>query len=78
MSAFLLLIFSIDFTIYLYQHTKHSATIYISIVSVNSLRPYTFSVLYSNIPVSCYAFFKGWLLPSPPSGCIHLIISFPH
>ena len=27
-------------------------------------------------PVSCYAFFKGWLLPSPPPGCYRLTNSF--
>jgi hypothetical protein len=26
--------------------------------------------------VSCYAFLKGWLLPSLPPGCLHLLTSF--
>ncbi len=28
-------------------------------------------------PVSCYAFFKGWLLLSQPTGCFGLPTSFP-
>ena len=28
-------------------------------------------------PVSCYAFFKGWLLLSQPPGCLGLPTSFP-
>ena len=28
-------------------------------------------------PVSCYAFFKGWLLLSQPPGCLGLSTSFP-
>ena len=40
------------------------------IVSVNNFSPYTFLALNDFFrPVSCYAFFKGWLPPSPPSGC---------
>ena len=27
-------------------------------------------------PVSCYAFFKGWLLLSRPPGCLRLMTSF--
>ena len=27
-------------------------------------------------PVSCYAFFKGWLLPSLPPGCFYPLTSF--
>ena len=27
-------------------------------------------------PVSCYAIFKGWLLLSPPPGCLGLPTSF--
>jgi hypothetical protein len=28
-------------------------------------------------PVSCYAFFKGWLLLSQPPGCFGISTSFP-
>jgi len=28
--------------------------------------------------VSYYAFFKGWLLPSPPAGCLDLLTSLNH
>jgi hypothetical protein len=28
-------------------------------------------------PVSCYAFFKGWLLLSQPPGCFGILTSFP-
>ena len=28
-------------------------------------------------PVSCYAFFKGWLLLSQPPGCLCIFTSFP-
>ncbi len=28
-------------------------------------------------PVSCYAFFKGWLLLSQPPGCLSDFTSFP-
>src|SRR5659263_581074 len=28
-------------------------------------------------PVSCYAFFKGWLLLSQPPGCLSVSTSFP-
>ena len=39
--------------------------------SVNDLSPVTFSVQELLIrPVSCYAFFKGWLLLSQPPGCL--------
>ena len=39
--------------------------------SVNDLSPVTFSVQDLLIrPVSCYAFFKGWLLLSQPPGCL--------
>jgi len=34
------------------------------------LRPDTLSVPPSNRPLSYYAFINGWLLPSPPNGCV--------
>ena len=46
--------------------------------SVRILRPVTFSAQDGlNRPVSCYAFFKGWLLLSQPPGCLGLPTSFP-
>ena len=47
-------------------------------VSVHSFSPVTSSaqdILFR--PVSCYAFFKGWLLLSQPPGCIGFPTSFP-
>ena len=53
------------------------------VVSVYNLRPDTFSVQdnfleinFKSRPVSYYAFFKGWLLPSPPPGCYGYLTSF--
>ena len=46
--------------------------------SVRDLSPVTFSAqgpLFR--PVSCYAFFKGWLLLSQPPGCFGILTSFP-
>ena len=37
--------------------------------------PIHFQRFYAR-PVSYYAFFKGWLLPSPPPGCLCLKTSF--
>ncbi len=46
--------------------------------SVHILSPVTFSAQDGlNRPVSCYAFFKGWLLLSQPPGCLGLPTSFP-
>ena len=46
--------------------------------SARGLSPVTFSAqdpLFR--PVSCYAFFKGWLLLSQPPGCFGILTSFP-
>ena len=44
-----------------------------SAASVRGLSPVTFSAQDGLIrPVSCYAFFKGWLLLSQPPGCLGL------
>ena len=46
--------------------------------SVHGLSPVTFSAQDGlSRPVSCYAFFKGWLLLSQPPGCLGLPTSFP-
>ena len=75
MSVFSFLIPSINLTIYLQQHTERSAT-YISlyfIASVFSLKVSIHFRIYKTFlnirPVSCYAFFKGWLPLSPPPDC---------
>ena len=39
--------------------------------------PVTSSVQSDHRPVSYYAFLKGWLPPSPPSGCRESTTSFP-
>ena len=62
--------------------TERSATAYIlrctPKASARGLSPVTFSAQKSLIrPVSCYAFFKGWLLLSQPPGCFGLPTSFP-
>ena len=45
--------------------------------SVHSLSPDTFSAQKPLFrPVSCYAFFKGWLLLSQPPGCFRILTSF--
>ena len=47
---------------------------------VSSLRWITWALIHFRChgarPVSYYAFFKGWLLPSPPPGCHRSITSF--
>jgi hypothetical protein len=49
-----------------------------SAASVRGLSPVTFSAQDGlSRPVSCYAFFKGWLLLSQPPGCLGLPTSFP-
>ena len=49
-----------------------------SAASVYGLSPVTSSARDGLIrPVSCYAFFKGWLLLSQPPGCFGLPTSFP-
>ena len=46
--------------------------------SARGLSPVTFSAQESLFrPVSCYAFFKGWLLLSQPPGCCGIPTSFP-
>ena len=46
--------------------------------SVRGLSPGTSSAQAGlTRPVSCYAFFKGWLLLSQPPGCLGLPTSFP-
>ena len=47
-------------------------------VSVYGLSPDTLSARKPLFrPVSCYAFFKGWLLLSQPPGCFGIPTSFP-
>jgi hypothetical protein len=74
MSAFALLIPPAMLTHHLYRLTERSATQLLKVIvkaSVNDLSPVTFSVQDLLIrPVSCYAFFKGWLLLSQPPGCL--------
>ena len=49
-----------------------------STASVHILSPGTFSAQDGLFrPVSCYAFFKGWLLLSQPPGCLGFSTSFP-
>ena len=62
--------------------TECSATSHIlryeSAASVRDLTPVTFSARDGLFrPVSCYAFFKGWLLLSQPPGCFGIPTSFP-
>ena len=46
--------------------------------SARGLSPVTFSAQEPLFrPVSCYAFFKGWLLLSQPPGCFGIPTSFP-
>ena len=46
--------------------------------SARGLSPDTFSAQRPLFrPVSCYAFFKGWLLLSQPPGCFGIPTSFP-
>jgi hypothetical protein len=46
--------------------------------SARGLSPVTFSAQNPLFrPVSCYAFFKGWLLLSQPPGCFGSLTSFP-
>ena len=61
-------------THHLHRLTERSATQLLKVIvkaSVDDLSPVTFSVQDLLIrPVSCYAFFKGWLLLSQPPGCL--------
>ena len=61
--------------------TERSATTHAlrhaSAASVHGLSPVTFSARDGLFrPVSCYAFFKGWLLLSQPPGCFGIPTSF--
>ena len=57
---------------------QHASMSHASAASVYGLSPVTFSARDSLIrPVSCYAFFKGWLLLSQPPGCLGRPTSFP-
>ena len=51
---------------------------YAPAASVYGLSPDTLSAQESLFrPVSCYAFFKGWLLLSQPPGCLSIPTCFP-
>ena len=51
--------------------------LYKSVISVHNFSPVTFWAQRDLArPVSCYAFFKGWLLLSQPPGCFGLFTSF--
>ena len=59
--------------------TERSATAHFRApkASARGLSPVTFSAQEPLIrPVSCYAFFKGWLLLSQPPGCFGIPTSF--
>ena len=69
--------------VHLHRLTERSATTHFfrrrsaSKASARGLSPVTFSAprpLFR--PVSCYAFFKGWLLLSQPPGCFGIPTSF--
>ena len=67
----------------LHRLTERSATTHTarrrcaSEASVHGFSPDTFSAQKPLIrPVSCYAFFKGWLLLSQPPGCYGISTSF--
>ena len=67
----------------LHRLTERSATAYrirrndTPKASARGLSPVTFSAQESLFrPVSCYAFFKGWLLLSQPPGCYGIPTSF--
>ena len=65
----------------LHQLTERSATtrlIDVSTSSVYGFSPVTFSAQRPLFrPVSCYAFFKWWLLLSQHPGCFGILTSFP-
>jgi len=72
MPAFSILISPKYFSIFLHKYTERSTTTFKKFVaSAYNLSPDTFSAQNNLMfrPVSYYAFFKGWLLPSPPPGC---------
>ena len=65
-------------TIKLLKFTERSATIYIKInlqLRQILLAPIHFRCKKTK-PMSCYAFFKGWLLLSLPVDCQHLFTTF--
>jgi len=91
MSAFSLLISPGVVTKNLPRLTERSATdtwkspphldgVFFCSCKVSSLRWITWALIHFRChgarPVSYYAFFKGWLLPSPPPGCHRSITSF--
>jgi hypothetical protein len=60
--------------------TERSATAHLRApkASARGLSPVTSSARKPLLrPVSCYAFFKGWLLLSQPPGCFGISTSFP-
>ena len=62
------------------QQTERSATARLRTpkASARGLSPVTSSAQKPLFrPVSCYAFFKGWLLLSQPPGCFGISTSFP-
>ena len=64
----------------LHQLTERSATARFRApkASARGLSPVTSSAQKPLFrPVSCYAFFKGWLLLSQPPGCFGISTSFP-
>jgi hypothetical protein len=64
----------------LHQFTERSATARLRApkASARGLSPVTSSARKPLFrPVSCYAFFKGWLLLSQPPGCFGISTSFP-
>jgi hypothetical protein len=68
--------------ILLHWLTERSATACVSLrkpaASARGLSPVTSSAQRPLFrPVSCYAFFKGWLLLSQPPGCFGILTSFP-
>src|ERR1700761_643777 len=70
--------------VFLHQPTERSATARYSVrnvepkASAHGLSPVTSSAQKPLFrPVSCYAFFKGWLLLSQPPGCFGISTSFP-
>jgi len=61
-----------------YTTLRYHTYKYVSSASVHGLSPVTSSAQENLIrPVSCYAFFKGWLLLSQPPGCFGFLTSFP-
>jgi hypothetical protein len=69
--------------VHLHRLTERSATTHLfrrrsaSKASARGLSPVTFSARRPLFrPVSCYAFFKGWLLLSQPPGCYGVSTSF--